>query len=69
MSGTVNSNSRLPTFVVTNKAVVCTITQSSEKNAVLPRKAPPEPIVYLDDHEKVIINENGMRIVSRRVSH
>ena len=56
------------TFVVTNRAVECTITRSSDKNAVLPRKVQPEPIIRLDDHEKVIINENGMRVVSTKVS-
>ena len=57
------------TFVVTNRAVACTITQSSETNTVLPRTVTPEPILRLDDHERVILNESGMQVVSRRVSH
>lgn len=57
------------TFVVTNRAVACTITQSSETNAVIPRTVTPEPILRLDDHERVILNESGMKVVSRRVSH
>ena len=57
------------TFVVTNRAVVCTFTNCSENSVSLPRKVPPEPIVRVDDHELVIINENGQRVVSRKVLH
>jgi hypothetical protein len=57
------------TFVVTNRAVVCTFTNCSENGVPLPRKVPPEPIVRVDDHELVIINENGQRVVSRKVLH
>jgi len=57
------------TFVVTNRAVVCTFTNCSESGVSLPRKVPPEPIIRVDDHELVIINENGQRVVSRKVLH
>jgi hypothetical protein len=57
------------TFIVTNRAVVCTFTNCSEDGVSLPRKVPPEPIVRVDDHELVIINENGQRVVSRKVLH
>jgi formylglycine-generating enzyme required for sulfatase activity len=56
------------TFVVTNRAVACTITTSGEGEVSPPRKIPPEPIVRLDDRELVIINEHGQRVVSRKVS-
>jgi hypothetical protein len=54
-------------FVVRNGAAVVTITESSEKGASLPQAIQPEPIVRLDDHELVIINETGMKVVSRKV--
>ena len=57
------------TFVVSNRAVVCTFTNCSEPGVSLPRKVAPEPIIRVDDHELVIINENGQRIVSRKVLH
>lgn len=57
------------TFVVTNRAVVCTITTSGEGDVSPPRKMPPEPIVRVDDRELVIINEHGQRVVSRKVLH
>ena len=58
------------TYVVTNRAVLCTITMSDGGNIVSPpRKIPPEPIIRVDDHELVIINENGQRVVSRKVLH
>ncbi len=56
------------TMVVSNKAIVCTITESSEKNQPLPRKVKPEPIIHLDDHEMVILNEGGVKVVSHRVA-
>jgi hypothetical protein len=56
-------------FVVTNGAVACTITKSGEGEVSPPRKIPPEPIVRLDDHELIIINEHGQRVVSRKVLH
>ena len=57
------------TFVVTNRAVVCTITTSGEGDVSPPRRIPPEPIVRVDDHELVIINEHGQTVVSRKVFH
>jgi hypothetical protein len=57
------------TFVVTNRAVVCTYTSCSEKDVALPRQVPPEPIIRVDDHEFVMINENGQRVVARKVLH
>jgi hypothetical protein len=54
-------------FVVRNGTAVVTITESSEKDAPLPQTIRPEPIVRLDDHELVIINETGMKVVSRKV--
>jgi hypothetical protein len=57
------------TFVVTNRAVVCTITTSGEGDVSPPRKIPSEPIVRVDDHELVIINEHGQTVVSRKVLH
>ena len=57
------------TFVVTNRAVVCTITASGEGEVSPPRKIPPEPIVRVDGRELVIINEHGQRVVSRKVLH
>jgi hypothetical protein len=57
------------TFVVTNRAVACTYTNCSEEGVSLPRRVPPEPIVRVDDRELVIINENGQRVVSRKVLH
>lgn len=56
------------TLMVSNKAVVCTITESSEKGQPLPRKVKPEPIIHLDDHEMVIINESGLKVVSHKVA-
>ena len=55
------------TFIVTNRAVVCTITTSDKSDLSPPRKIPPEPIVRIDDHELVMINENGLRVVSRKI--
>jgi hypothetical protein len=56
------------TFVVTNRAVICTITTSGNGDVSPPRKLPPEPIVWVDDRELVIINEHGQRVVSKKVS-
>jgi hypothetical protein len=55
-------------IVVTNGAVVCTITNSTDNDASLPRTLPREPIVRVDDHELVIITETGAESVSRKVS-
>ncbi|HYA79142.1 MAG TPA: hypothetical protein VED19_01375, partial [Candidatus Nitrosopolaris sp.] len=55
-------------FVVTNGAVVVTITKSSDDDRSLPRMIAPEPIVRVDDRELVIITETGTESVSRRVA-
>jgi hypothetical protein len=57
------------TYVVTNRAVVCTYTNCSEIGVSLPHKVPPEPIIRIDDHELVIFNENGQTVVLRKVLH
>ena len=57
------------TYVVKNRAVVCTYTNCSEIGVSLPRQVPAEPIIRVDDHELVIINENGQRVVSKKVLH
>jgi hypothetical protein len=55
-------------IVVTNRSVVCTITNSSDNDALLPRTLPREPIIRVDDHELVIITETGAESVSRKIS-
>lgn len=55
-------------YVVSNRAVVCTITETNGTNSPLPRTIQPEPIVRVDDREMEIINESGIRILSRKVS-
>ena len=55
------------TFVVSNGAVVCIITHSSEKQHLSPPKIEVEPIVRLDANEMEIINGSGLRIASKRV--
>ena len=56
------------TYAVSNRAVICTITESTETNSRLPRTIQPEPIVRVDDHEMEIINESGFKIVCKKVS-
>jgi hypothetical protein len=54
-------------FVVKNGTAVVTITNGSEKDTLLHPTIVTEPILRLDDHEFVIINETGMKVVSRKV--
>jgi hypothetical protein len=54
-------------FVVKNGAAVVTIPNSSQEDTLSGPTIVTEPILRLDDHELVIINETGMKVVSRKV--